>query len=299
MALKSGQNLTVLFTSADDTGAAVNTDSLPTATLYVDGVANAVPVVITNLATGLYRAAVTLPTLAAGQTVTLMVAGQIFGVACVGIAFEGVADTKRVSDLGDVPTVAELEARTLPSADYVVVSDLPTAPDNASIVAILEDTGTTLPAAIADIDPTIAISAAEALAVAQGSLALRTYYSWRQSITSTSTAALDAATKLWLVIKSRATDADSGSVAMIEKAAGLVVLLGMTAAEPGQGSIVVTGATGAWTITAKLDDAATARLARYVDNYLVAELKAQVGADTILVWSGTAQISAGIVNAID
>lgn len=52
--------------------------------------------------------------------------------------------------VGDVPTVAEFEARTLVAADYFVVTDY-TAPDNASITAILEDTGTTLPATLSAI----------------------------------------------------------------------------------------------------------------------------------------------------
>jgi hypothetical protein len=50
--------------------------------------------------------------------------------------------------IADVPTVAEFEARTLPSADYFVVGDY-TAPDNASIAAILTDTGTTIPSTLA------------------------------------------------------------------------------------------------------------------------------------------------------
>lgn len=55
------------------------------------------------------------------------------------------------ADIADIPTVSEFNARTLAAADYTVVSDLPVAPDNASIAAILEDTGTTIPAAIAAI----------------------------------------------------------------------------------------------------------------------------------------------------
>jgi hypothetical protein len=55
----------------------------------------------------------------------------------------------------DPPTNAEMIARTLVAADYTIVSDLPVAPDNASITAILEDTGTTLPASIAAI-PSVA-----------------------------------------------------------------------------------------------------------------------------------------------
>jgi len=71
----------------------------------------------------------------------------------------------------DIPTTAEFNARTLVSADYTIVSDLGTVQsgDSYAIVngdhglvsiqddvdAILEDTGTTLPTAIADV-PTVA-----------------------------------------------------------------------------------------------------------------------------------------------
>jgi hypothetical protein len=57
--------------------------------------------------------------------------------------------------IADVPTVSEFNARSIPSADYIIVSDLPVAPDNASIALILEDTGTTLPSSIAAI-PSVA-----------------------------------------------------------------------------------------------------------------------------------------------
>jgi hypothetical protein len=65
----------------------------------------------------------------------------------------------------DGPTNAEFEARTLPAADYTVVSDLPVAPDNASIAAILVDTGTTLDTLIKDV-PTVAEFEARTIAAA-------------------------------------------------------------------------------------------------------------------------------------
>jgi hypothetical protein len=57
--------------------------------------------------------------------------------------------------IGAVPTVTEFEARTLAAEDYTIVSDLPEAPDNTSIAAILVDTGTTIPEAMA-LDATVA-----------------------------------------------------------------------------------------------------------------------------------------------
>ncbi len=93
----------------------------------------------------------------------------------------------------DVPTVAEFEARTLPAADYTIVSDLPVAPDNAGIAAIagyldteiaailaavdtevaaiLEDTGTTLPAAITALPTDADVNAACDTAIADAALA--------------------------------------------------------------------------------------------------------------------------------
>ncbi|MBK8113204.1 MAG: hypothetical protein IPK44_01145 [Candidatus Accumulibacter sp.] len=69
------------------------------------------------------------------------------------------------ADIADLPTVTEFNARTLAAADYTVVSDLPAAPDNASITAILEDTGTTLDALIKDV-PTVAEFEARTLVAA-------------------------------------------------------------------------------------------------------------------------------------
>ena len=50
--------------------------------------------------------------------------------------------------IANMPTTSEVEARTLPGADYFVVADY-TAPDNTSISNILIDTDTTIPALIA------------------------------------------------------------------------------------------------------------------------------------------------------
>lgn len=76
------------------------------------------------------------------------------GAGTYGQAVEDMlVDTGTTLDtlIKDIPTVAEFEARSLVAADYTIVSDLPVAPDNASITAILEDTGTTLDTLIKDI----------------------------------------------------------------------------------------------------------------------------------------------------
>ena len=64
---------------------------------------------------------------------TLPVAG---GLDAAGVrSAVGLASADLDTQLADIPTVAEFEARTIVAADYFVVSDY-TAPDNASSAAI-------------------------------------------------------------------------------------------------------------------------------------------------------------------
>ena len=186
MSVKSGQAVTVDFTTADPTtGAAANASSLPTAKLVVNGTDNAAAVTVTNKATGVYKAAVTLPTLAAGDVVSIRVAATVATVAGVGVVWTDVADTVRLSDgvtlaatqaayapakAGDAMTLTAAYDAAKAAASQASVNAIPTtpllaagytAPDNASVAAILEDTGTTLPATLAGI-ATNAASAAGA-----------------------------------------------------------------------------------------------------------------------------------------
>ena len=99
---KSGQAITIIFPVQNpSTGAAANADTLPTGTLYVNGVANAASVTVANITTGLYSAAVTLPTLSAGDIVSLKIAATQSTIVGVGVIWQDVADTKIVSDLHD------------------------------------------------------------------------------------------------------------------------------------------------------------------------------------------------------
>jgi hypothetical protein len=78
MSVRSGQAITVLFTTRRfDTGVGVNADSLPTGTLYVNGTAGGATVTVTNVTTGVYKAAVTLPTLAVGDVVDLRISATV------------------------------------------------------------------------------------------------------------------------------------------------------------------------------------------------------------------------------
>jgi hypothetical protein len=79
---KPGDAYTKSFTISDATGAASDADSTPTGTLYVNGAANGATVTITKPATGVYKAAATIPSnLTVGDTVELLIAATIDTVA--------------------------------------------------------------------------------------------------------------------------------------------------------------------------------------------------------------------------
>lgn len=144
---------------------------------------------------------------------------------------------------------------------------------------------------------TVAISATQAASVAAGNLAITAYATWSQAITSTSTLALPG-TKLWLAVKNSTADADNASIIFIERTAGLTVLNG--AAYTGSatdGTITVSGSSGAWVITGGLQEAATALLTG-LDNSFVYELKTLVSGDTYILSTGYCDISTGVVRAI-
>ena len=100
MTVKSGQALAPTFVTSDPaTGAAMDATGTPVGTLYVDGTATADAVTVTKPAgTGIYKAAVTLPVLTAGQLVAIHVTATVNAVAGAGIVFQDTADTLRISD---------------------------------------------------------------------------------------------------------------------------------------------------------------------------------------------------------
>jgi hypothetical protein len=103
MPVKTGQAVVAEFTTAHPTtGAAADASSLPTGTLYVNGTANAATVTVTNQATGVYKAAVTLPTLAAGNLVAIRISATVATIAGEGIVWQDTADTIFVSDVSAV-----------------------------------------------------------------------------------------------------------------------------------------------------------------------------------------------------
>jgi hypothetical protein len=93
MSVRSGQTVTVDFTTTSPTtGAAANADSTPAGTLVVNGTDDAAAVTVTNKSTGVYKAAVTLPTLAIGDRVQVRIAATVGGVAAKEYVWEDAKD---------------------------------------------------------------------------------------------------------------------------------------------------------------------------------------------------------------
>jgi hypothetical protein len=94
MTVRASQSVTRVFTlRRTDTQAAANADSLPTGTLYVNGTADAATVTITNITTGVYKAAVTMPSgLVIGDVVDLRISATVNSVSDNAIIWQDLAD---------------------------------------------------------------------------------------------------------------------------------------------------------------------------------------------------------------
>ena len=111
MGVKSAQAITVLFTTqTPSTGAATDADSLPTGLLYVNGTVNGASVTIANIAVGVYSFSVTLPSLAAGDMVSLRISATVATIPGEDCVWQDVSDTKIVSELQDSTTTAIADA---------------------------------------------------------------------------------------------------------------------------------------------------------------------------------------------
>jgi len=110
---KTGETVTVQFFVSDPaTGGLVDADALPTGVLVLNGVDNAAAVTVTNLATGIYRAAVTLPAITDGDELQLRIAATVGGVDGGGIVWQGYGVTKRPADVTGGATAAQVWANS-------------------------------------------------------------------------------------------------------------------------------------------------------------------------------------------
>jgi hypothetical protein len=145
------------------------------------------------------------------------------------------------------------------------------------------------------ISSSVAVSATVAASVSSGFLAIETACTFRQSITSTLASDLSAATKLWLAIKSSEIVTDAASTIFVEKTGGLTVVNGAPYATIANGSLTISGSSGAWSVAVYLSEVVTALLSA---GKYVAELKAKIGTDEVSVWAGECVISTGVVQTL-
>jgi len=99
MTVKTGQVWSGLIVCRDSVGALSAPSVGPAGTLYVDGVSNGTTVTVSGA--NPYKWTVTLPSLTAGQCVSMYITATISSVATASVVAEDLADTKRVSDLND------------------------------------------------------------------------------------------------------------------------------------------------------------------------------------------------------
>lgn len=194
-----------------------------------------------------------------------------------------------------------------------LVNDPLTAQDVWDALAAAQDTSGSLGKLIADyldaavssraepddVSVSLAVSATQAAAATSGTAAVKLYHDWSQAFSSTATADLSSATKLWAVGKAdRDNDTDAEALFFIEETGGLTVLAQAAYASTGQGTLAVSGSSGDWEITVTLTAAATAALAHWRHKKgMTMAIKALVGGATVDVWEGTLTISSATARA--
>ena len=99
--VKSAQAWAGLFVTRDGNGTLSAATTGPVGALYVNGTVNAASVTITG--SNPYKYAVTLPSLTAGDSVSMYITATVAGVATASVVAEAIGDTSRTSDL---PTAA-------------------------------------------------------------------------------------------------------------------------------------------------------------------------------------------------
>lgn len=144
---------------------------------------------------------------------------------------------------------------------------------------------------------TVQITATQAAQVATGQLSMYSYITFSQAISSDSTLALPG-TKMWWAVKENTSDDDTAALVFVEYTDGLTIVDGSTDGgfSSTDGSITVAGGSGAWTITLRMEENATALLADKNSTYAY-ELKALVSGDTHIISTGKCTINTGIVQA--
>lgn len=335
MTLKTAQQWSGLIVCKDTTGALATPSAGPVGALYVNGIVNGAgvsfsganpykwTVTLPALAAGdivsLYVTA-TIATIPTASVVSEEVADtnrisdiDIEATGEVGLNFDNVKNAASAHTLSNItiPIVTDVTNgvdliaslkhvagvagydRTTDSLEAIgsKVTNLPTDPADESLLEAAIEAAAHEVTVVAS----VAVSSTVAAAVSTGSMTIESGYTFRQSVVSTLTDDISAATKLWLAIKQNTNQVDSSSVIFIEKTSGLTILLGNPYSTVAHGSLVVSGSSGAWNIAVYIGEIVTALLLGSNSEYYVG-IKAKIGSDTFSVWEGNCFITDGIVH---
>lgn len=287
MSVKSGQEWAGIFVCKDATGALATPSSGPVGTLYVNGEANGASVAISG--SNPYKWTVTLPSLTAGDCVSMYITATISSIATAAVVAEGVADTKRVSDLQDAAALDAAGVRGaigLREANLDTQLDaLPTAAENAASVWTYAARVLTSTAA-----STIATITGSAISIQRGDTT---------SISLTGLGNISTRTKLWFTIKDSVQDHDTQSKVMVRENVGLIYVNGMTPTQAGLAASdaalnVTDETTGAVTIV--LSAMLTAMLTP--DTGLVYDIQMLTASGVTTLTSSTATVVGDVTQAI-
>lgn len=146
----------------------------------------------------------------------------------------------------------------------------------------------------------VAVTAANAATLAAGNVAFTSYAHTSQVITSTSTEDVASATKVWFALKDLYSETDAQSLIFIEKTAGLTHVGKSAIVSPivsTDGSLTVSGSSGAWVFTVVLKSEAAAHLADYAGSRKLGEIKATIGGLDKVIGTVTGAINSGVIRA--
>jgi len=178
--------------------------------------------------------------------------------------------------------------------------------DNLHLIGLVHSTDATLDQQDFHVIPTnptytavsLAVSTTQAAAAASGTIAITAGDSWTQVFDTTITADLSTA-QVILAIKDSKSDTDDNSVMLLKKTGGLMKVNKATYATTGNGTLVVTGSSGDWHITATVQEAATVEYFGLSSDVRVAGLKYILsGGDAITFQELTATFNDSVVRAI-
>ena len=298
--VKSGQPWTGLIVTKDATGELATPSVGPAGVLYVDGTADAASVTVSG--TNPYKWAVTLPTLTAGQSVSMYITATIATVTTGAVVAEDQADTARMSDALTAQETANavhnLAPAGTPAANSIgdKLNDMPATILTTAVAAYAGTPGTFgyLLSLLAGLDFTAVNLVATSNA---GEITIKRTLNL-VAVVSGLTIPADWTACYWTVKRST-DDPDAEALVQILESNpgdgddGVQVLAGEAVEDGSDGSLTVNQAGG--TVAIVLGDASTALLEDAVE--LVWDVKVHAPAGKTQPGAGTASIATAVTRA--